>query len=109
MATGYTEVYEWSPQVSGFFLGGLIQVMVIFGFHWSIVPIIISNIATYGYDTILPFMGATTFAQAGAALPVYMGEGFIGFLGICVLGFALAFVITLFMKIDTEIIEKVSE
>lgn len=183
LAAGYTAAYEWSPQVSGFFLGGLIQVMVIFGFHWSIVPIIISNIALYGYDTILPFMGAAIFAQAGAALavffkvkdsecktrvmsavvsalfsvtepalfgvnvplkkpmvaaciagaiggalvgftgaraiafafagiptlPVYMGEGFLGFLGTCILGFVLAFIMTMFMKIDTEIIEKVPE
>ena len=157
----------------------MIQVMVIFGFHWSIVPIIISNIALYGYDTILPFMGAAIFAQAGAAfavffkvkdsecktrvvsalfsvtepalfgvnvplkkpmvaaciagaiggtlagftgaraiafafagiptLPVYMGEGFLGFLGTCILGIVLAFVMTMLIKIDTTPIEKVPE
>lgn len=48
LASGYTYVYDWNPYVSGFFLGGLIQIMVIFGFHWSLVPIVMLNIALYG-------------------------------------------------------------
>ena len=39
------------------FLGGLIQIMVIFGFHWSLIPIAITNIALNGSDTILALMG----------------------------------------------------
>lgn len=63
LASGYTYVYDWNPYVSGFFLGGLIQIMVIFGFHWSLVPIVMLNIALYGEDTILPFIGAAAMAQ----------------------------------------------
>ncbi len=70
LASGYTYVYDWNPYVSGFFLGGLIQIMVIFGFHWSLVPIVMLNIALYGEDTILPFIGAAAMAQGGAALAV---------------------------------------
>ncbi|WP_261783083.1 PTS transporter subunit EIIC [Clostridium botulinum] len=45
--------------------------MVIFGFHWSLVPLAINNIALNGYDTILALMGPAVFAQAGAALAVF--------------------------------------
>ncbi|KAJ51418.1 phosphotransferase system glucose/maltose/N-acetylglucosamine-specific IIC component [Clostridium tetanomorphum] len=53
-------------------MGFLIQIMVIFGFHWSLVPLAINNIALYGYDTILALMGPAAFAQAGAAFAVYL-------------------------------------
>lgn len=70
LANVYSMAYNFSPTIAGFFIGSLIQVMVIFGFHWSLVPLAINNIAVNGYDTILALMGAAAFAQAGAALAV---------------------------------------
>lgn len=70
LAGGYGWLHTLSPIVAGIVLGGLIQIMVLFGFHWALVPIAMSNIAISGSDTILAFFAPAVFAQAGAALAV---------------------------------------
>lgn len=72
LALGYDYVYNFSPLLAGFFLSGLMQVFVIFGFHWSFVPIALNNLALTGYDTILPFYAPPMFAQIGAAMAVFI-------------------------------------
>lgn len=71
LAKGYGFVYNLSPVGAGMALGGAIQLMVIFGLHWSLVPLAINNITINGSDTILALMGPAAFAQAGAALAVF--------------------------------------
>lgn len=44
--------------------------LVMLGIHWGVVPIMINNIAAYGYDFIRPMVAAATFASAGAAFGV---------------------------------------
>ena len=83
LALGYQNIYQFSPMLAGFFLGGLIQIMVIFGFHWSLIPIAITNIALNGSDTILALMGPAVFAQAGAALAVFFKTKDISFRSTC--------------------------
>ena len=70
LAAGYEAIYSLSPIVAGLVIGAFFQVMVIFGFNWGIFPIMLNNIAVLGFDTILPMMGGSTFAQGGAALAV---------------------------------------
>lgn len=53
-------------------VGGFWQVLVIFGFHWSVIPLGYINIANLGYDFIMPGTFATPFAQAGALLAVML-------------------------------------
>ncbi|MEH2959252.1 beta-glucoside-specific PTS transporter subunit IIABC [Candidatus Merdisoma sp. JLR.KK006] len=53
-------------------VGGFWQVLVIFGFHWSVIPLAYINIAALGYDFIMPGTFATVFAQAGALLAVIL-------------------------------------
>ena len=53
-------------------VGAFWQVLVIFGFHWSIIPLGYINIASLGYDFIMPGTFATPFAQAGALLAVIL-------------------------------------
>ncbi|MCZ4141635.1 PTS beta-glucoside transporter subunit IIABC, partial [Escherichia coli] len=48
------------------------QVFVIFGVHWGFVPVILSNIAEVGYDTMLPMLTAAILAQAGAVFGVFL-------------------------------------
>ncbi|KAB7665021.1 beta-glucoside-specific PTS transporter subunit IIABC [Bacillus sp. B1-b2] len=63
-------LYNLSPVVAGLILGGIWQVLVIFGLHWGLVPIAINNVATLGYDTILAPIFAASFAQTGAVLAI---------------------------------------
>lgn len=72
LADGYRAVYGFSSVGAGIVLGAVIQPMVIFGLHWSLVPLSINNISTGGSDTILALMGPAAFAQAGAALAVFI-------------------------------------
>ncbi|QUL52724.1 PTS transporter subunit EIIC [Paenibacillus tritici] len=72
LADGYRAVYNLSSVGAGMVLGAIIQPMVIFGLHWSLVPLAINNISTGGSDTILALMGPAAFAQAGAALAVFI-------------------------------------
>lgn len=63
-------IYNLSPVIAGILLGGLWQVIVIFGLHWGLIPIAINNVATMGYDTILAPVFAASFAQIGAVLAI---------------------------------------
>lgn len=71
LSMGYQSVYQTSPILAGLILGGIIQLMVIFGFHWCLIPLALNNINLNGFDTILAMMGPAVFAQAGSAFAVF--------------------------------------
>lgn len=70
LGDGYTWIYNLSPIVCGVVLGGLWQVLVVFGLHWGIVPLGQINLAMYGRNTINAITGPSNWAQAGASLGV---------------------------------------
>ncbi|HKL78804.1 MAG TPA: PTS transporter subunit EIIC [Mobilitalea sp.] len=70
LASAYTTLYEYNPVVAGAIFGLIWQPMIVFGFHWGMVPIIISNISNMGVDTLLPLLGPAVLGQAGAAMAV---------------------------------------
>lgn len=70
VAVGYTALYGFMPPLAGFVLAILWPILVIFGAHWGLIPIVMNNFAVYGYDTLLPATLGTNFAMAGAALAV---------------------------------------
>lgn len=84
LAGGYRYVYALSPVIAGAILGAVIQPMVIFGFHWSLVLVSMNNLALHGSDTILAFMAPAAFAQAGAALAVFLRSKSKNFKSLCV-------------------------
>lgn len=61
-----------SPVLTALVLGTLWQVMILFGLHWGLIPIIMSNISVYGGDVLLPCCNGATFAIAGAVLAVWI-------------------------------------
>ncbi|WP_088103031.1 beta-glucoside-specific PTS transporter subunit IIABC [Halalkalibacter urbisdiaboli] len=65
-------VYDLSPVIAGLFIGSFWQVLVIFGLHWGLVPVVINNLSTFGADPVLTMMFAASFAQIGAVLGVYL-------------------------------------
>lgn len=58
--------------VTGFVIGGGWTLLVMIGIHWGVVPIMINNISTYGFDYIRPMVAAATFGSAGAAFGVFL-------------------------------------
>ncbi|MBF0784299.1 PTS beta-glucoside transporter subunit IIABC [Muribacter muris] len=65
-------LYAASPIATGLVVGALWQVLVIFGIHWSIVPIMINNMAIVGFDLIGPLTAAAVLGQAGATFAVFL-------------------------------------
>ena len=59
-------------EMAGGFIGAIAQVLVIFGIHWGLFPIIFSNIEKFGFDTILAVFGPSIIAQSGAAFGVWL-------------------------------------
>lgn len=67
----FTAIYTFSPILMAVVVGLVWQVLVIFGLHWSLIPISIMNITTYGFDTILIGSFSASFAQVGAIVAMY--------------------------------------
>lgn len=72
IAEGISSLYHTSPAIAGILVGGLWQVMVLFGIHWCLFPVAISNIAINGYDVLPPLLLPAIFGQLGACLGVFI-------------------------------------
>ena len=72
LASMYKWIYDGSTILAGAFLGAFWQVLVIFGLHWGIAPIATNNLSKFGYDTLAVMVTPAIFAQAGAALGVWL-------------------------------------
>lgn len=70
LTNAFFSIYDWNAIAAGAFMGMIIQPMVVVGAHWSLIPIVLANIAALGYDNILPLLGGAVYGQAGAALAV---------------------------------------
>lgn len=70
LANGYSFLYELSPTIAIAFIGAFWQVLVMFGLHWGLVPIIINNLSVVGMDTIVVGVLMATFGQVGAVLAI---------------------------------------
>ena len=56
-------LFNLSPIVFGLFVGAFWQVFVIFGVHQGMIPIVLNNMATMGYDVIFAATCAGCFTQ----------------------------------------------
>ena len=68
----YNTLYNLSPIVAGLVVGGLWEVLVIFGVHWGITPVTVGNYANLGYDTFTGLQASAVFSQAGATFGVFL-------------------------------------
>lgn len=70
------KVVNWSIIHSRVFAGVLVgggwSILVSFGIHWAVNPIMINNIATVGYDYICPLTFACNFAVIGVTIGVWL-------------------------------------
>ena len=73
MATGalsavFAAVYNFSSVLSGALVGGLWQVLVMFGLHWAIIPISMMNMSSIGYDTLIAGSFGCSFSVTAAMI-----------------------------------------
>ncbi len=65
-------IYNFAPILAGIILGAFWQLIVLLGLHYAFIPVLINNITTLHYDPVNAILSVTVFAQAGAALGVFL-------------------------------------
>lgn len=68
----FMAVYNVSPVLYGGLLGAAWQVLVIFGLHWGLVPIMLNDLATNGMSIILVAIALPNFTQTGVLSAIWL-------------------------------------
>ena len=71
LGAGFSAIYTFSPVLMGVLVGFFWQALVIFGLHWSLIPLAMMNLGMYGFDTILAGSFGASFAQTAAVGAMY--------------------------------------
>lgn len=74
ISAGVSGLYGISPVVTSLVVALLYQPLVIFGLHWPISAIGITNLAQSGVDYIFPMSFTANFAQTAVVLAVFYGR-----------------------------------
>lgn len=72
VADVYNILYAAAPPVAAAIVGGFWQVIVIFGIHWGMTPIVVANFAQTGSDSIQVFITIAVVSQMAAASGVFL-------------------------------------
>lgn len=72
LSYGFTAMFDFSPVITGIILGFIWQVLIIFGLHWSAVPVAMINLSNMGYDTLLMVTHPAAFAQTAALFAMFL-------------------------------------
>ena len=67
----FAAIYDFSPILLHVFLQAAWQVLVIFGLHWGIVPLIILQLTTDGFSPMGAAVSGSTFAIFGAIMAIW--------------------------------------
>jgi len=72
IANGYNLLAENVPVLAAMIIGSFWQVLVIFGVHWGITPMVLANFEQYGRDSFQAYQTIAVIAQVGAVLGVVL-------------------------------------
>lgn len=72
IATGYNFLYTNLPALAAIIIGGFWQIAVIFGVHWGVTPMVMSNFANHGCDSFQAVQTCAVVAQAAACFGVFL-------------------------------------
>lgn len=67
IAWGYNWLFETAPALAAAVIGGVWQVIVIFGVHWGITPVVMANFDLHGRDSFQAFQTMAVVGQMAAA------------------------------------------
>lgn len=70
LAHGIQWLLQVSGPISGFIIGGIYQLLVIFGLHWGLAPIALNDFATLHYSLWNAIISTTMIGQGAAVLAV---------------------------------------
>lgn len=72
IASGYNVLFNAAPALAAAVIGGVWQVIVIFGVHWGITPVIMANFDTNGYDSFQAYQTIAVIGQMAAVFGVFL-------------------------------------
>lgn len=72
ISSGLTGINDFSPILCGLLVGGLWQVLVIFGIHTPLIMACIMSLMAVGTDPIIPFISVPSFAQTAVVFAIWM-------------------------------------
>ena len=72
ISVGLTSLHDFMPVLSGAVIGGLWQILVVFGLHRGFTPITLQNLQMYGFDSVFAVRLVITFAIFGTVLSVFL-------------------------------------
>ena len=72
VAFAFNKLMDNAPIVGGVIISGLWQVLVIFGIHWGVTPMVMANFANNGYDYFQAYQTLAVIAQMAAAFGVFI-------------------------------------
>jgi len=72
IASGYNALFAAAPAVAAALIGGVWQIIVIFGVHWGITPVILANFDTQGYDSFQAYQTIAVIGQMAAVFGVFL-------------------------------------
>ncbi len=72
IASGYNAIFAAAPAVAAALIGGVWQIIVIFGVHWGITPVIMANFDTQGYDSFQAYQTIAVIGQMAAVFGVFL-------------------------------------
>ncbi|WP_350313160.1 PTS transporter subunit EIIC [Dickeya fangzhongdai] len=72
IAAGYNALFNAFPALAAAIIGGVWQIIVIFGVHWGITPVVVANFDLNGYDSFQAFQTVAVVAQMAAAFGCFL-------------------------------------
>ena len=71
LSAAFAALNSFSPIIFGAVVGFVWQGLVIFGLHWSLIPLAMINLAELGFDNVLAATFGASFAQTAVVLAMY--------------------------------------
>lgn len=68
LTDGFTALYSFSPILCGLVIAPAYMLLDIFGLHWFLVPIMLNNIASTGWDPVMGMCSIPAFVLCGISL-----------------------------------------
>jgi PTS system beta-glucosides-specific IIC component len=71
LTDGIMQVFNFSPVLVAVLIGGTWQILVMFGIHMAVIPIVMMNFGTLGYDQVMLGQFPASFVITGVCLALY--------------------------------------
>lgn len=72
ISNGYNFLYHAAPALAAAVIGGIWQVVVIFGVHWGVTPVVMADFANNGCNSFQAYQTMAVIAQTAAAIGVFI-------------------------------------